>query len=222
MDNNEENKKDSNDETLEEKLERLERENVQKEQDKLNLVEEIKELRKKKETEVVKQPEEKPKQESDLTEEERIALIVKKQIDKEKESVVESNKKAAIEKFINDNKEFHESNDPTGLKRQALEDKFSRFNTNGLSEVKDFYSVIEEANILLGRSDKTQNTFKEVPNPYSSSTFTPAQQKASEDLNGLSIKEQKLIQEGKISKEKLLKLKETQPAFFRSLIESIN
>ena len=181
-----------------------------------NLVEEMKELRKKKELEVPTKIET-PKEDDEVT---KIANVVEQVLNRKNESVAKTNKQVAMESFISANKEFHPENDPTGLKRQALEEKINRFNTSGLFEAKDFYAVIEEASILLGKNDKSQKTFKEEQNPYSSQSFATTQPK-SIPSNELTQKEQRLVDLGKTTKEKLLKIKASQPGFYDSLMASI-
>ncbi len=153
--------------------------------------------------------------------EERIVNVIKKVLGTEKASRAETNKQVAFERFIAENKEFHPENDITGLKRRALEEKIARrFNTDGLSEVGDFEQVIREAHILLKNNDSSPESLKEVKNPYSTTPISKTTPVTRDDKN-LSIKEKKLIEQGSITLEKLLKLKEARPEFLEDLLKYV-
>jgi hypothetical protein len=186
-----------------------------------NVVEELKELRKKNkelaDASIITPPDKEP-EEDETTKIVKVFNELRKQ---EKEIEAKTNRQVAFEKFIAEHKEFHPDNDITGLKRQALEEKMNRFNTSDVTEIGDFYSVIEEASILLKKNDNSSNTSKEINNPYSSSSFpkvAPSVLKTSK----LSAKEQKLVDSGQVTEERLLKLRETQPSFLRQLLERVN
>lgn len=151
----------------------------------------------------------------------KIVNVVKEVLNQEKASKAKTNKQVAFERFITENKEFHPENDITGLKRKALEDKIARrFNTDGLSEVEDFEQVIREAHILLKNNDSSFEVSKEVKNPYSTTPVSKTTPTVKDDKN-LSVKEKKLIEQGSITLEKLLKLKETRPEFLEGLLEYV-
>lgn len=184
-----------------------------------NVVEEIKSMREAKrllEQEVEKlktKPDEGNKPDPD---EEKISKTVFTILEREKASKAQSNKKEAFESFIKEHKEFDPSNDPTGLKRQALENKLSRFNTSGVVEKGDFYSLIEDAhNLLVSRGTDTKNSSEEYT-PYTSTTVSVKQPTIVSDKE-LTPREKELIERNGWTKEKYLKLKTTNPSFLDGL-----
>lgn len=179
-----------------------------------NLVDELKELRKKKEPVIVETPVVENKEV--LNEESKIIEVVKSYLNKEKVEIAKANKLAAIEKFIANNKEFDSSNDITGLKRKSLEDKLNKFNLSELEKVEDFYTVIEEANILLKKNDISLNK-GEIKNPYTNIKIPKDNTEIKEGVF-LTDKEKEVIDSGKITLEKYLKMKEKYPAFLDSLL----
>lgn len=183
-----------------------------------NVVEELKELRIKNRELTEKPAEEtKPAVDDETT---KILNVVKQVLSEEKVSKAKTNKQVAFEKFITDNKEFHPDNDITGLKLKALENKIARFNTDGITETEDFYSVFKEANILLGGIDSQTKTSREVQNPYSSTPQTKITPQ--KNLDGeLSPKEKALVDRGSATKEQILKMRETKPAFLAQLLDKV-
>ena len=112
----------------------------------------------------------------------KVKNIIREVLNEENVAKAKTNKQVAFEKFIAEHKDFHPDNDPTGLKREALQKKFNAFNPDGLTTVEDFYSVTKDAYILLRGNDTNADTFKEIPNPYSStktSTVTPGESNTS-------------------------------------------
>lgn len=131
-----------------------------------------------------------------------------------------ANKEAALAKFIADNKEFDEGNDPAGIKRQALINKFEAFNTSGLTESDQFYLVIKDAQRLLGGTDKPTVTSKE--NPYSSSGPGGSEiPKFKAEDSELSPKEKALMTKFGYSKEKIQNLKAKNPDFLESILDHV-
>lgn len=146
--------------------------------------------------------------------------VVKKILHEEKMANVKLIKDKTFERFITENKEFHPENDKTGLKREALKNKLSRFNTDNISDPDEFYAVIKEAQLLLVGNDIQVNTSK-VNNPYSSTPqtrITPGY--VTEDK--LSPKERKLVERGAATEEAILKLKEKNPSYLASLLANIH
>ena len=186
------------------------------------VVDELKELRKKNQelAASAEKPAEAPKVDNnDIGT--QVASIVHELRKQEKEAEAKNNKTIAFEKFVSENKDFHPDNDPTGLKRKALEEKLSRFNTNGLESISDFYSVVGEASILLQGNDTHVNTSKEINNPYTSTGF-PKVAPSGLKVSSLTPKEQKLVDQGFTTEEKLKKLKVSQPSFYNQLMERVN
>ena len=186
-----------------------------------NVVDELKELRKKNKELADAAAPQKPIEEPKETIKDTIVSVFKEIREKEKESEAEKNKELAFEKFITENKDFHPDNDTTGLKRKALQEKLSRFNTSGITSLGDFYSVIGEASILLQGNDTHANTSKEINNPYTSTGF-PKVAPSGLKVSSLTPKEQKLVDQGFTTEEKLKKLKVSQPSFYQQLLERVN
>jgi hypothetical protein len=151
------------------------------------------------------------------SEEERVAAIVKKTLEDQNSSKAQANKTAAFEKYVTDNKDFHPENDSLGLKRDALLRKYNQFNTDGLIEVEDYYSVIRDAHSLLGRHDTAPDTSKEFKNPYSSIPTPKGTPPARDDVE-LSPKEKKFIENSNWTKERFLKLKAKDSAYVEDLM----
>ena len=149
----------------------------------------------------------------------KVAEIVKKVLSEEKMSNAVSGKKEAFEKFINDHKEFHPDNDPTGLKREALETKLKRFNTESITDMAEYYDLIGEAQLLLTGNDDQANTSR-VNNPYSS---TPQNRMVPQKIvnDKLNSKERKLVERGSATEEQILKMREKRPAYLASLLERV-
>lgn len=188
------------------------------------LVDEIKELRLKLgitegllQSKENKQPESEPNK--PLTDEEKLELLLDKKLQEKAASDAKANKKAAFEKFITEHKEFNPENDPTGLKRDALQKKFDRFNTDGLSSIEEFLPVIGEAKILLLGNDVQVDTTKDIINP--SSFPTPKGNPPAKQDKDLTPKELRLMAQAGTTKERILKLKATNPEYLASLLEFV-
>lgn len=181
-----------------------------------NTVDELKELRKKnKELSEKKES----KIETPIIEDEatKLAKAVKAVLNSEKMENAKTEKVKAFERFITENKEFHPDNDPTGLKRQALEEKLKDYNTEVMS-VEKYYDVIGEAQLLL-TGDNKSNTNR-VNNPFSSSIQSRMTPKPVV-VDKLTSKERKLVENGSATEEYILKLKEKRPAYLASLLERV-
>ena len=154
-----------------------------------------------------------------LTDDEKIEALLDKKLKEKAALDAQANKKAAFEKFVAENKEFSPDNDPTGLKRDALQKKFNQFNTGELSTVGEFLSVIGEAKILLLGNDNQADTTREK-NLYSNPPKTPniPPNKKNEELTS---KELKLIQQSGVTKEKIMKLKANNPEYLAGLLEYV-
>lgn len=147
-----------------------------------------------------------------------VKTVLAEELSTREASKAKSNQVAAIERFVNEHKEFHQDNDPTGKKREALETAVKRFNTNGLVEVEDFISVIADAARLLGVDTAPKVPGEnEVPNPYSSTNRTSITPKLADDTD-LTAAEKKLIEQNGWTKERFMKLKGKMPSFIESLV----
>lgn len=153
------------------------------------------------------------------TDEEKLEALLDQKL-KEREALnAKANKTAAFEKFVTENKEFDSENDPTGLKRKALQDKFNQFNTEGLSKVEEFISVIGDAKKLLPGNDSQVDTTRETnlySNPGKTNNLPP--RKPNDEL---SPKELKLIAQSGTTKERIMKLKATNPEFLEGLLQYV-
>ncbi len=189
--------------------------------EKENLVNEIKDLRVKLGiTEaLLKNKEEKPPTPAPnvpLTEEQKLDALLDEKLKQRDALDAKANKKAAFEKFIIDNKEFSSENDPTGLKRNALQEKFNRFNTEGLTKVEEFLTVIGEAKTLLLGNDSTVDTTRNR-NPLPNPPRSPNNPLGKPD-ESLTPKELKLAQQTGKTKEQILKLKLKNPEYLAGLL----
>ena len=154
-----------------------------------------------------------------LTDEEKLELLLDKKL-KEREALnAQANKTAAFERFIKENKEFSPENDPTGLKRDALQKKFNSFNTEGLSKIEEFLPIIGDAKRLL-QSPDSQVDISKGNNPYPNPP-TPRGMPPAKPDEVLSPKELKLVQITGKTKEQILKLKLKNPDYFRSLLDFV-
>lgn len=101
------------------------------------------------------------------------------------------NRTSALQKFIASNKEFDESNDVGGIKLAALQKKISMFNLDGHKSVEDFYTVFENARLLLKKEEPHK---QQTPNPYSNTPSNEGPSPSAEDLSkNLSSVEKKII-----------------------------
>ena len=189
------------------------------------LVEEIKQLRLEKsiaEGLLKEKSEKKPEVDPNkvLTDDEKLEALLDKKLKEKAALDAQANKKAAFERFVAENKEFSPDNDPTGLKRDALQKKLNQFNTGELSTVGEFLSVIGEAKILLLGNDNQADTTREI-NLYSNPPKTPniPPNKKNEELTS---KELKLIQQSGVTKEKIMKLKANNPEYLAGLLEYVH
>lgn len=183
-----------------------------------SVVEEVKELRAKNRelSEKINPPAPKEEVPADVT---KIKEVLKSIMDEDKITNAEAIKKAAFEKFITSNKEFHPDNDVAGLKQKALIQKINqRFNLAGMTDEKDFIDVFEEASILLKKNDNSSKT-QGPNNPYSSTPVSKITPGKVEDE--LSPKEKKLVERGSATKEYIMKLRIEKPAYLASLLERV-
>lgn len=145
-----------------------------------------------------------------------VEAAVEQKLSQRDASSAQSNKIAAVEKFVAENKAFHPENDTTGKLREALENKLKQFNTQGLYSSEDFYTVIKDAASLLGVNTTPQPS-SEIPNPYSSMSRSPITPTAA-DTTDISPLEKKLIERNGMTKESFLNLKAKNPAYINNLL----
>jgi len=198
-------------------------------QSKVNLVNEIKELREKKqlteaEAEDLKkqlaQRKEVPADSTVLTPE-RIAEIttdtLRTALAEKEVEVAKSNREAAMATFLSRNKEFHPDNDEGGLKKSALEKKLAQFNTMGLKTEAEFLTVFEDASRLVGIEPKSKSTGID-PNPPA--PMARGAEVHEVKVENLSTKELQIIERtfgG--DKERYIKIKAKRPDYVASLLQ---
>lgn len=160
-----------------------------------------------------------PVQPAELTEEDKIAAVVTKVLSAQNSSNAQANKKAAFEKFVAANKEFHPENDTLGLKTEALKKKFDQFNTEGLHTVDDFLAVIGDAKRLLVGNDTPQEPSLDINKlPSSPTPRNQPQAKNDEDLTPLELK---LAEQTGRTKEQILKMKLRHPDLLADLLQHV-
>lgn len=208
----------------EELVKKLEKES----QDKANLVEEIKELRKKKQIteaeaeELKKKIEESKNVNTDIGEltPEKIAEIASKTtqeiLNKNTEATIKSNKESALSKFKEKHKEFHNDNDEGGIKMSVLEKKLERFNTTNLKSEEDFLSIFEDAYALIGKSENSEIPENNIQTESPSGGSAP---KEFQNTN-LTPKEIEIVNRTfNGDKERYLKIKAKRPDYVANLIQ---
>jgi hypothetical protein len=213
-------------ESTEVNVDELNQKIAQLEQDKENLVGEVKSIRKEKQDlkaqldEVPATTEAKPVTDTTNLDAASIAQVVEDTLAKRDASRAKSNQVAALEEFVADHKEFDEGNDPTGLKRDALEKAVARFNTNGLTEKKDFMAVIKDAHRLLGGTDTSNDDSSgQVINPYSSTPKTTTTPSITDNTQ-LTEREQAVIKQNGWTEERYLELKKSMPDFVDRIVNA--
>lgn len=145
-----------------------------------------------------------------------VEAAVEQKLSQRDASSAQSNRVAAVEKFVAENKAFHPENDVTGKLREALDNKLKQFNLNGLHTSEEFYTVIRDAASLLG-VNTTPQTSSEIPNPYASTPRSSITPNAADDKD-VSPLEKKLIERNGMSKESFLALKAKNPAYINNLL----
>lgn len=153
-------------------------------------------------------------------EEEKIRKAVAAELAKETTAKAEANRKKAFEKFVAENKEYHPDNDPSGLKKQALEKELAGLTSwQSTVEVDDLVTVIGKANAYLRGVDTSRQNDTTVA-PYSSTPNSPTSP-VGDDKDGLSPQEKKLIERNGWTKEKFLTLKGKMPDYVANLVEGV-
>lgn len=147
-----------------------------------------------------------------------IAEAIEQKLRERDASVAKGNKSTAIERFVSENKAYHPENDPTGKKREALEEAIKRFNTEGLNSVEQFYNVARDAARLLGEDTAPANPSDvEIQDTGHVSNQTP---RVATD-GDVSPEEKRLYESNGWTKEKYLTLKSKQPDFIYQLLNAI-
>jgi hypothetical protein len=193
------------------------------EQEKVNLVNELKDQRKARqfiedENKVLKAENEKLKTGSggSNSDDERAQKVVRLVLEERDKAESENNKKIAFEQFKNRHKEFHPDTDTGGVKWSLLEAKMRKFDTSSLKTTQDFIEALNDAYALLRNQNDGGERFQ---NPYSSSPSNSSSFPKEVDPNNLTARELKLIQDNYGGdKKRYLKIKEKYPVFVDSLL----
>lgn len=209
--------------TPEQELEKVKQENATLLQTKETLVNEVKELRSKKqlteqerddlatkieELKKVNVPGEKPQVD--------VAQTVEDALIKRDEQSRLRNKEKAMIRFISEHPELSPSNDEAGIKKSAFDNKLSIFNMNGLNDVEEFISIFSSAYALLGKAEVIVEDDQKIVTP----PITPPQP-GSEDPDKLQPKELEYIKNnlgGNIDRYK--ELKKSQPKAIEQILAS--
>lgn len=186
-------------------------------QEKEGVVNEMKELRtKKQELEALLQEELKGKS----TGTPDTAAIIREELSKvlgeERSKQIEMTRAEFEEKFKSSNPEFQPSNDVGGLKWNAFKATLNRFNLSGLTRESDFESVYKDA-MRLTKDSKPASPSN---NPYAFSPASRSSSASSVPENDISFEEQKVIDGLGWTKEKYLKIKASQPGLIRGLFKN--
>ena len=196
-------------------------------QDKSNLVDEIKNIRKQKteaeEALVAKEAETTPPApaEGEDLNAETVAQVagetVKRILTEKAEIDARLNKESSLSEFKLDHKEFHPDNDPAGIKFAALEAKIKMFNLNNAQSISDFDNILTSAYALLKKEDSSPD---EEVTPQPVDPGSGGDQPVEVDSTNLTEKELRVIRttyDG--DKEAYLKARAKRPDYVARLIE---
>jgi hypothetical protein len=157
-----------------EEIQKIVSENETLNQTKEKLVDEVKELRGKKQLSEQERDEALAKLEKKVeTPEDKPDVLnqVKDLLQSEKVAAIKKNKEKAMNKFLAKHPEFSESNDEAGLKKSALDKKLAMFNTDSLTDEDEFLSIYENAFALIGKKEvMSEDTPEVVTTPITTKT----------------------------------------------------
>ena len=200
------------------------------EQDKVNLVEEIKDIRTKKQEaeDKLKEALEKPAEpastpvEGELISTEQIAEAATKAaqaaVAESKKLELETLKENTIVEFRASNPDFEEDNDLGGIKYAEFEKKLAMFNMGTAKTKEDILIVLNSAYNLLPKP--TETTVENQTPPSSTPSNTGGSGPTSTDSDNLSAKELKIINDTfDGDKERYLKQKAKRPDYVAELLE---
>ena len=149
-----------------------------------------------------------------------VKQAVEKTLAERDASTAKSNKIAAVERFVAEDKRFHESNDPTGKIKEALEEKLKMFNTESLKTEDQFYSVVKDAARLLGNDTVPQAPADERVEIQS----TPQSSNAPRIAENVSFSEgeRRLMRNNNWTEERFTALKQKNPSYIENLVRIAN
>jgi len=176
-----------------------------------NVVEELKELRKKLKTDA---PKETPKANEDvITSQADVERVIQKKLDEQKIELRQSNYTEATNEFLAAHPEFSSENDPGGLKLSAFQKALSKINLQGLETKQQFSEAFMDAVSLMSKDDK-----QSPMNPSSSPQPAPIPKTVA--VHNLPPAEEKLVKthfNGDVAK--YLAQKAKKPAYFEELLK---
>ena len=164
-----------------EEVDKLVSDNEALNQTKEKLVDEVKDLRGKKQLSEQERDDALAKLEAkpaDPEEKPDVLNQVKDLLQKDKVEAVKKNQDKAMNKILALHPEFSAANDEAGLKKSALDKKLAMFNTDSLTDEDEFLSIYENAFALIGKKEVTIEgtqevvTFPVTPNAPNSETPT--------------------------------------------------
>lgn len=210
---------DLNDPEVKAEVERIKQEAEQKvrgeaEAEKAGLVGEIKTLRAKKGLD--------PETGKEIPQEvapDVIEVKVREILEKDRKAESEANRSKALQRFYEENKEFHPDNDPAGLKYRLIEDELKNFKLDGLYSETDFLKVFNKAKSLTMNRDREDSEVIRTDASSPVGSGAPRSTSASK----LTPQERKLIEQEGWTEERYLKLK-TKPnmdSFLAKLLKDI-
>ena len=169
-----------------------------------NLVEEVKELRKKNH-ELANQQNPVPAED--------VSKAVDEEFRKRDAELLKVAKESALIKFLDSHPEFDKTSDTDGTKFAAFQKALARINLSGVKTEQDYEQVLEDALRLV---EKTHET---MPPNFSSTTPGSAQVPGRTPMAQITVPEQKLVRDnfgGDV--EKYLKAKAKRPDYFEELL----
>lgn len=183
------------------------------EQDKANVVEELKEKREaarlaKEELEKVKGA---TKPDLNTTDPEEIVVRVLQKKEEEASRTALEDAKAELKRTYN---EFSPETDTAGLVFNKFEKELSKFNLSGLRTKEEYMGRLKEVYDFMNRTKSTT----EKTNFYSGTRQSGSDAQVRDDAS-LSDSEAKLIRDMGWDKERFLKTKEKRPAYVASLLK---
>ena len=183
---------------------------AQREAERDGVVSEIKELRTKK-----AELEEKLKPKDGGQSVEEIVAAQLAQAEKERQlKAVEQTQVSARNKFLAEHKEFLPENDPSGVRKAALESKLARFNLAGAKTEDDALEILNDAYELLSRKENSGGSQDGVQTP-------PATGGSSRHVgnSSLTAKELGVIQRIGWTREKYIQTKLKHPELVSELFK---
>lgn len=184
---------------------------VKAEQDKTATVGELKDLRAKKQ-EVEAQLEDARKAKEQVPGGGESAKTNEQQfeafLEKKRQEESQKNKDKALADFRTSHHEFSEASDPGGIKFAAFEREMAKFNLSGLSSVDDFNTRFREVHEFMNRSQKPDTNV----NLYQG-TNRNTSEPAPKSEGALDAADKKIIAQLGWTEERYIKYKEKNPAY---------